>query len=317
MLKSLGSISATPTPAASLTVQFSNLKLNNKSKRYRDYVFMAEVPALIITDQGISESDDCRELTEFCKNTINLLSNRTKRDLTYPLPLVPVKIGENDKISSDFFRKYSLENCVDNIRKETQYRITFHIVGHGTPTSIGVAEEKNQVSPEEHAARIQSLFEHYDLTDFKQKPISFVFHTCNSAYVEVSSEQTREEVFTQIKNDSFIGRFYQVMKAWGMQDMQVTGYRGYYASYTSGGAGSACIQDSFCNPKITKDASHGEYTLSEQGCSAPHVNREDLFFPVTVYPLSSQNQQVRQTKITPNEAFSSGKKISIALKASS
>jgi hypothetical protein len=265
----------------------------HRVKRYQDYVLLSHVPSLNPEDH-----EELLELTGYARNTINLVSHRTKKNLTYPLAIVPAIIDQY-KESQDYkgyFSESALNKCASAILSERQYRITFHIVGHGTPNSIGGNDFFKQISPEAYARELQTLFTAYGLESLKAKACAFVFHTCNSAYVPVERDMKQEEVLSRIQHQSFIAKFYDEMSRWGMQDFKVTGYRGYYASIISERASGARIQNSFYNPIEIKDASHGEYTISKDGCvPARAVSHEDLFFPVIVYENPLQQPLTRMS----------------------
>lgn len=271
---------------------------NPVTKRYQDYVLMSHLPSL---DQ--KDREETAELAGYANNTLTLISHRSKKSLTYPFPLVPLKVNQFHELAPEniVFERHTLKDCASNILSERQYCITFHVVGHGTPNSIGSSDFSKQVSPETYADGLQSLFEFYGLGDLRTKPIAFVFHTCNSAYVSLNKNMTCKEVLEKIQQDSFIARFYQAMKSWGMQDLKVTGYRGYYTCILSEGTGTARIQNSILNPTLARDALHGEYTISKEGCVAgPNVNHHDFFFPVTVYENPLLDQALNKLHISQN-----------------
>lgn len=211
---------------------------------------------------------DSDQLVGFSKSTINMLRNAKEK--VYPLPLVIDINYKTTEAGTDTVKPlddaYQFKQCSPYIRAEKQFIPTFDVVGHGTPKGIGPLDPKAQISPEEFAENIAHLFTHNKLTHLKESPLKFFFHTCNSAYVEVTKSMEKDEILQKIFFESFIGRFYQAMCAMGYTQLSVTGYRGYYIAVSSKGAGSARLQDSFFAPQQDHDLKHGEYTIDKGIC---------------------------------------------------
>lgn len=271
-----------------LTYYFKHTQITRRS-RYSNFVLMPILPTLIpasTTDSSyVSSSNapildyDSDELIEFSATTISKLKN-VKKLRVYPLPLIMSHIESLEKNSMEYrtFKPYSLANCVTAILTEKQFTPTFNIVGHGTPTGIGTSDTKAQISPTGFANKMHQLFERYGLSDeLKKHPISFEFHTCNSAYANIHPESSRADVYACVRENSFIGKFYNALKRLGYQSISVTGYRGYYID---GVSTKEQVQDSFHSPTLLLNAIEGKYTISENGTIKSIANDSNLAFHV-------------------------------------
>ncbi len=246
--------------------------------RFSEFVLLPQVPSLLTVDSKKPILDfDSDQLVNFSANTINMLKNGDKK--VYPHPLIPFYIEKIPSFSNEL-SIFSLGKCARYIANERQYQPTFHIVGHGTPTGIGILDPESQISANDFARNITDIFETYNLSLLKSKPIHFVFHTCNSAYAKIDESMSKKEILAKVQAQSYIGQFYLAMRAKDFSNITVTGFRGYYSSMSTNKSSSAVVQDSFSSPVISIHAEHGEYTISEKGCSTKCQSDKYLTFPV-------------------------------------
>lgn len=265
-----------------ITTYFRNTRI--KASRVSDFVLIPTTLNLIAHDtpkQHLTLDFDSEHMVRFGKGTIDMLRNLSKK--VYPLPLLTGVEYEHDitcsSSSKELGDSYEFNRCVPFIKNEKQFIPTFNVVGHGTPNGIGPLDPSEQISPEAFAQKMNTLFNENKLSHLKTSPLRFVFHTCNSAYVDVTNEMSVEDIFQSIRENSFIGRFNQAMIEKGYTQLSVTGYRGYYTSMTSKHAASARLQDSFFAPLCDYDIKHGEYTVAQDKCSTL-CTRDRMGFPV-------------------------------------
>lgn len=265
-----------------ITTYFSSTRV--KASRVSDFVLIPTTLNLIAHHSPkpfLTLDFDSEHMVRFGKGTIDMLRNLSKK--VYPLPLLTGVEYVHDITRSSSIKElgdgYEFIRCVPFIKNEKQFTPTFNVVGHGTPNGIGPLDPSEQISPEAFALKMDTLFDENKLSHLKTSPLRFVFHTCNSAYVDVTKEMNVEEIFQSISENSFIGRFNQAMCEKGYTQLSVTGYRGYYTSVTSKHAASARLQDSFFAPLCDYDIRHGEYTLTQEKCTTA-CSRDRMGFPV-------------------------------------
>lgn len=269
-----------------ITNYFSRIHV--KGSRINHFVLIP-VPLTMIahpdSKHSLTLDYDSEQLVAFSKTTIDMIRNCHEK--VYPAPLLlgteykgtPAAISAAKPLAD----VYNFKQCCHYIRNEKQLKPTFNVVGHGTPLGIGPLDPTAQVSPEAFAELFDNLICENKLTNLKTSALNIVFHTCNSAYVEVSGTMSSNEILESIYQTSFIGRFYQAMIAKGYSKLSVTGYRGYYSAMTSKSASSARLQDSFCLPEHSYDLKHGEYTIKSDKCHTA-ATREKMGFPVQMFP---------------------------------
>ncbi|MBS0287259.1 MAG: hypothetical protein JSR17_08185 [Proteobacteria bacterium] len=262
---------------ATLTTYYDFRTRNSKS-RYCDFVILPDVPKFVDSTEELDYDSD--QLAEFGRNTISLLSNCGKKVLPQPVVLECVeKLVEQSEHHKKLL-PLSLNRCKKYIEEERQFSPTFHIVGHGTPNGVGILDPRDQISPEAFAKKVFDAFRHYELNALFEKRVSFVFHTCNSAYAKVDKKLNKQQVLEKIRHESYVGRFFHAMKELGFKQVTVKGYRGYYCSVTSVKAGDALITDSFTSPTMSLLSQQGEYTVSESGCVTSCTKDDYLYFPI-------------------------------------
>lgn len=265
-----------------LTTYFSSTRI--KTSRVSEFILIPTTLKLIAHSTpkpSLTLDYDSEHMVRFGKGTIDMLRNRSKK--VYPLPLITGVEYQHDITPSSNVKElgdcYDFNRCAQYIRAEKQFTPTFNVVGHGTPNGIGPLDPRDQISPEDFAQKMDTLFIENKLSHLKTSPLSFVFHTCNSAYVDVTAEMTEGEILERISENSFIGRFNQAMREKGYTQLSVTGYRGYYTSLTSKHAASARLQDSFFAPLRDYDIRHGEYTIFNDKCTTD-CTRDKMGFAV-------------------------------------
>lgn len=297
------------TSANTLTQYFNTRKHIHKA-RFSDFVLLP-LP-LMLLEQETSELDsEVEEIYQFSKSTIRMLENNKSKKV-YPFPIIPIK---NSLKNAKTIETCTLAACATTILNEKQFIPTFNIVGHGTPSGVGFLDLETQLDPVAYAQQIKELFESYNLSALKHRPLNFVFHTCNSAYAKVLSTMERADILRAVSNNSFIGIFYKTMQEFGYENLTVTGYRGYYCSPTAGGASTPTVQDSFHTPSTTLNALQGQYVISKAGCKTSASSIDRLCFPVLPYDnitpstedwLDTANHREGNTSSSPfNDALDS------------
>ena len=254
----------------------------HKAIRCSDYIIIPVLPSFIPSSQKKEPhlDYDSNQMIEMAKNTINSLSNN-KRKKVYPLPLALSFTNMLPTIS----------DISDMIKAEKQYALTFNVASHGTPNWVGTFGENQNISPESLAKLFHQNFSNAHLLELKKREISFVFHTCNSAYSQVNDTLPLDLIKKKILNESFIGRFYRTMVDLGYQSVSVTGYRGYLAFVTSKNADGAIVQDSFIGNGFSMFAHKSRYTISHETCQLPTSDIRQLTFPVAEVDFVSPLQE--------------------------
>ena len=186
-----------------------------------------------------------KDLMERGKVTLKTISSKTMAKKPCKKLLLlrgSVDEGEDD-LTKSIHTGHTLDQFSENIRKENQHPIEFHFAGHGTPEKIGPLSHDKRLKADDFAELFDHLVEASGLKESlrSKKKLIFVFHTCNSAYVDTSDIPSRsspaeiqERVKAKIISDSIIGKFYQAMIQLGFDNIKVVGYRGFYQAMLSG-----------------------------------------------------------------------------------
>jgi hypothetical protein len=280
----------------SLAYYFKNRRIIKN--RFSDFVILSHIPILfsnqnkkLASPSSPSSSQlqnqytldcDSDQLLDMSYNTIKMLENNRSKKV-YPYPIIPTTIESVDPSLTQIFQQSSMGQCSQSILTEKQYTITFNFVGHGTPEGIGFLDPEHQYSPINFARLMDELFKTHGLAQIASRHLAFEFHTCNSAYANVNSSLTREDILDKVRKESFIGIFYDEMKNLGYEDISVTGYRGFYCTIDTSNSDKAVVQDSFTFPTFWLDAEKARYTIYKDMCTiAKKVHDIHLSFSVTL-----------------------------------
>jgi hypothetical protein len=167
---------------------------------------------------------------------------------------------EEDPLTKKLHAEHTLDFFARYIVNEKQAPIEFHIAGHGSKASIGSYEKR--FSPEDFAELFDEIVKASQLKeDLLKKPLVFVFHTCNSAYIEGGA--TLEEIKEKLLNESVMGRFFQKMREL-KYNLTVKAYRGFYSTLNSG-AGARVSSKIDDRNATTYSANSAEFEISHNG----------------------------------------------------
>lgn len=280
-------------------VQYFDTQKHTQKKRFSDFVLLP-LPINFFDDSDESVppyylDHDATDLITFGKTTINMLQN-DKSKKVFPCTIVPLKANQLSSLSTliqSRLRNSTLDACKNIILNEKQFIPSFNIAGHGSPTGIGLSRNDIQLDPKLYAETVAQLFESYDLGCLKERPIHFTFHTCNGAYAKVNPKMERDEILNKIREESFIGLFYNAMCNLGYTKISVSGYRGYYCAMATKGAMQPIVQDSYHSPTMMLSAASARYTISSKGCTTQALSSAQLCFPVL--PYDRQNPTILTT----------------------
>lgn len=266
---------------------FYNLKKMRDQGRISDYVIVPQMSFTGFEGKGSAHlTYDALQLVQMAEKTIKMLGQHGKKVLRKPCLLTAPEAldefsSEAEDYLKDIFAKMSIADNTQRIRNEKQYTISFNIVGHGSPTGVGMPDPRDQLSAVDLADLFHAAFKSSGLDGhLKVKPFFVEFHCCNTAYVDASSSITSNELKNKVLNDSYIGRFYHRMKALGYLNIQVAGYRGFYATIGGSSAMSSSVQDSYNKPTHVTQASKARYLLTNNTCILPLGDVKSMVFDV-------------------------------------
>ncbi|MBT4963484.1 MAG: hypothetical protein HOI53_05125 [Francisellaceae bacterium] len=266
-----------------LLLVYSRYKKNRLGRRMSRYVVLPRVP--FVTPSMI---EDDLALLEMANRTIRMLENNSKgKGKVCPIPLFPCdSFGTDNAFLKDTMREYTPAFYAEAISNERQFTPEFHIVGHGDPIGIGGTNPTERIRPKPFARMIAKFFGSKGLLELKLnnkiiQPVNIIFHSCNSAYChKVLPSNSIDEYHERMLAESFIGKFFGELSRMGYRSVEVSGFRGYYQTVTTSGAGTARILDHPFFPTIDIDAERAKFTLSATTIRVP----TDHYFNVCISP---------------------------------
>lgn len=266
---------------------FYNFKKLGAHGRISDYVVIPQMSFTGFDTRGNAHlTFDALQLVKMAETTIKMLGQQGKKVLRKPCLLTePEPFNDSSRNAADFlsdiFAKLSIATSSRTIMSERQYTINFNVVGHGSPTGVGMPDPRDQLSALALATLFHKAFKSSDIDEHLQaKAFSVEFHCCNTAYVKASSSITPDELKIKVLNESYIGQFYQHMKKLGYSNIQVAGYRGFYATRGGSSAIGTSVQDSYNRPSHVISASKARYVLSNNECILPMKDVRSMVFDV-------------------------------------
>lgn len=241
------------------------------NKRYGHYVFVPGNPQLPAAHPGAVNtvhatndiSLDHKELITLGESTINTLIKSGMRVCPRVIFLA-TKSDEETEDEIKLYKPHKISTYMESINKETQYGFTIHIAGHGNPEKIGSINPDNRLDMELFADLMTDLLKDVE----KTKKIQFVFHTCNSAYVNLNENMSDEEIKYLIQEKSLIGKFAKAMKENEFTNITVTGYRGFY-----------CHMASNNGSVVTSELGHGAQTLPVDNVAVTILPNSTVILP--------------------------------------
>lgn len=240
------------------------------ASRYNQFVLVLGIPDLPRRHSGVDDSChptapisfECSDLLQRGKNTLNFIHH--KENAVRPCPNLlflrkPIKI-EEDALTKKLHENHTLDAFTKQIINETQAPIEFHIAGHSSREEAGSFEKR--FSPEDLAELFDEIVMASELKEvLLNKQLTFVFHTCNSAYISDLTGNIREKIL----KESLIGRFFQKMRDL-KYNLTVTGYRGFYSTMTSG-AGATVSAKIDEDQTTTYSAKSAEVVIAHKGAT--------------------------------------------------
>lgn len=219
------------------------------------------------------------ELIQMAESTLLFLSEAsTRTGRVCPKAIFSQKGPELERYTVP----HQLKTYLNELQSERQHAFEFHFVGHGTQHEIGLSMWQRGISDIEFAHQIKKMLEDDALNtlDFHHRPIHFIFHTCNSAYCEIDPSMTTNDIHTAVKNESFIGRFYTQMKQFGLENIQVSGFRGYYSHALSHKA--SMVTDAYDCHTVLLPADSAKFTIFANGQVQMPSNMQGCFMPIHI-----------------------------------
>ncbi|MCD6040010.1 MAG: hypothetical protein K0S27_1410 [Gammaproteobacteria bacterium] len=265
---------------------FSDKKLNRKKAngRFSDYVLVPGCPRFPTVHPGVDDTIDYNkkmsidriDLIEMGEATISTLLNTGKK-------ICPKVIFFSPKEDNFLYVPHLLSSYIDKINGENQYNFTLHIAGHGDSEKIGSIDPDFRMPIDIFAEMLAVLIQDID----SNKLIYIIFHTCNSAYSDIQPGMQLEEIKEIIRKQTLIGKFALAMKGLGVNNIIVTGYRGYY-SHLKNHTGSL-VTDDLSNSNVKLDAEKAAITIFPNGNVDLPNNENALFFEVKSLGMSPKN----------------------------
>eukprot|EP01084_Bolivina_argentea_P221903 375720_1 len=185
------------------------------------------------------------ETTKFVRSM-----NKQGKCLSIPifLNLQSKRIKIQDKYlnqSIKILKKNSLNTYSGNIKNPNIYAIEFHIGTHGSTRNLRAFHPYHKngtycMSAGHFANNIHNIFVEYGLEHaIKSKDsVKFHFHVCNSAYCNINHRMNKRAIWKAVKEQTFIGKFWEKMYEFGYHNLIVIGYRGYYIHMKCKGRGN-------------------------------------------------------------------------------
>ena len=257
------------------------LQRTNIPKRLSKFVVIPGNPISSETDlpgnAPIRVSPHYLELIQMAESTLLFLSEvSTRTGRVCPKAIFSQKISQSERYTVP----HQLKTYLNELHCEKQHTFEFHVVGHATPEEIGLSMWQRGVSNIEFAEQIKSMLEEEELDtlDFHNRPIHFVFHTCNSAYCSIDTYMTKSNMQDVIKNESFIGHFFKQMKQFGFKNISVSGFRGYYSHALS--HKSSMVTDAYDYHTVLLPADSAKFTIFADGQVLMPSNKQGCFMPI-------------------------------------
>ncbi len=189
---------------------------------------------------------DGKEYIELGEATIDLLKHTGIAGLC---PRVIFLDNPKDKIIGvveDAYKPHRLSTYAAQIGQEKQLPLNIHIAAHTDPDTIGSITLESRVKIDAFAEAFNAWFcthmgeapaaalKRGRIIGSKiERPIHFIFHTCNSAWAPTQLGMPTEIIAAHILNHSLIGKFKRQMTKLGFMNITVTGFRGFYAHGSS------------------------------------------------------------------------------------
>lgn len=189
---------------------------------------------------------DGKEYQELGEATIDLLRHAGIAGLC---PRVIFLGDPKDKIIGvveDSYKPHRLCTYAAQIAQEKQLPLSIHIAAHTDPATIGSITLDSRVEIDAFAEAFNTWFcTHIGeapaavlksgriIGSKIERPIHFIFHTCNSAWAPTQVGMPTEIIAAHILNHSLIGKFKRQMTKLGFANITVTGFRGFYAHGSS------------------------------------------------------------------------------------
>lgn len=239
----------------------SAFKKKKATGRKNIFVLIPDVPKLL-ADMPANVND--QKLVSFGENTLsNLLKEKDISRKVMPKVLFLTDKENSPTINPQHF----LSTYSNRIAAEKQLPAIFHIASHGDPNrlftdAIGFIDANNGISINDFAKRFDELYSQNNEI-LRDKPIEFVFHTCNSAYCHLTKDMHNDEVKQRISSFTLIGKFYQAMTRLGYKKITVSGFRGFYHHLKS--KGSLVTSSTQANCQHMFAANSAKFTIKANG----------------------------------------------------
>lgn len=250
------------------------LHRENASGRKNIFVIVPEKPTIPTRHPGVDGSEnanrpiaiDHQELIHLGESTIQFLKNTKKKSAVCPRVLFLMSKQE-EKI----YQGHMLKNYMKTIISEKQRDLELHIAAHGDQNKIG----SSSIGTVDCELRydIDTFAEVFDMflslhagesfKDIQKRPINIVFHSCNSAYADITENMSQGERDHIIRTESLIGKFASKMKKFGFTQLTVSGFRGYYSHLTNKKA--SVVSSTLDKHSHTEDANKAKFTIHPYG----------------------------------------------------
>lgn len=229
--------------------------------RYNEFVLIPGTPLFPL------DSDD-KGLIELGESTVMYLRNQ-KAKINPRVLFLPNHEGIENKPG---YNPHKLNTYAEIIKKEKQLSLVFHIAGHSDQNSIGKNLEGGDCySVNEFVQKLIAYFNESNLlTKLLNHPITFVFHSCNTAYVANAESYDEQQLASIILIESFIGKFATLLQNEGFSNITVKGYRGFF-SVLEGKKGICVASDLSSNPEYSVAAATAEFTIHLKTGQPPQV----------------------------------------------
>lgn len=242
---------------------FFNKRLKNRHipVQIKQFVIIPTEPQVCLKNKKPCLTEETSELLEMAESTLDcLIKDRQPR-------VCPRVIFTTTDTK---WRVHQLETYAPQMISEQTHSHIFHIVGHSDPSGVGVSDPFKRLSIESFAQSMIEIFSQPMFTAFNlmSRPLTFVFHSCNSAYCDIHSNMYDSEIKNRLLKHSLIGKFYTYLKMAGFRQLQVSGFRGYYA-HTTSHSGSVVFGS---DPHETILAERCQFTIQDGQHGIPEIS---------------------------------------------